>query len=701
VKISKAGNLVSLEVELSPNPDKAKKFNPLDLPTLLTEGAIFLENTETNLAQGSVITEGAIDASGTQGGQVALIGQQVSVGKGFIDVSGANGGGTVRIGGDYQGKGSIPNATTTLVDGKSQIKADALTQGNGGKVIVWADGNTQFDGKISAKGGLLGGDGGFVETSGKQSLDFSSGQVDASAFLGLPGSWLLDPSDITIDVTQATNISNSLNNGTSVELSTIGGTGGQGDVLLNSSINKTGSNSSNLTISASRYITPSSGSTINLASGNLTLNLNQESLAVFTNPTIKNAINSVGTVSGSTNINLGSGTYIEGEISINKSFNITGNGASNTIISGNNASRVLNISGTGTTVNLDGLKITQGSVSNNNGGGILVNSGTTLNLKNSTLSNNSATGTGGGGNEGSGGGIYNSGILTISNSTLSGNSTNVSGGGIKNHGTLDVSNSTLSGNSASYGGGINNGSSNISGILTVRNSTFSGNSAVSGGGFFNDFSGQVTIRNSIVAGNTASSSFPEVNNLRTFTSLGNNLIGQNGNAGGFPTISSDIILSGSINNAITPLGNYGGTTQTHALLPGSPAINAAGAGATTTDQRGVAAVGTRDIGAFESRGFTLTPISGSTPQTTNVTQSFTNPLAVQVVSLDGISVTGGTVNFASNGTSANANLNSSTATINSSGQAQVSATANNQAGSYTALLSIVGKWYNRDTVNRR
>jgi filamentous hemagglutinin family protein len=197
VKISKAGNLVSLEVKLSLNPDKSKKFNPLDLPTLLTKGSILPENTETNLAQGSVITEGAISAAGTQGGQVALIGQQVSVSKGLIDVSGVNGGGTVRVGGDYQGKGSIPNAAKTLVDGTSQIKADGLGQGDGGRVIVWADGNTQFDGKISAKGGLLGGDGGFVEVSGKEKLSFN-GLVDLSANKGNLGTLLLDPTDIKI-----------------------------------------------------------------------------------------------------------------------------------------------------------------------------------------------------------------------------------------------------------------------------------------------------------------------------------------------------------------------------------------------------------------------------------------------------------------------------------------------------------------------
>jgi len=163
----------------------------------LTKGSILPENTETNLAQGSVITEGAISAAGTQGGQVALIGQQVSVSKGLIDVSGVNGGGTVRVGGDYQGKGSIPNAAKTLVDGTSQIKADGLGQGDGGRVIVWADGNTQFDGKISAKGGLLGGDGGFVEVSGKEKLSFN-GLVDLSANKGNLGTLLLDPTDIKI-----------------------------------------------------------------------------------------------------------------------------------------------------------------------------------------------------------------------------------------------------------------------------------------------------------------------------------------------------------------------------------------------------------------------------------------------------------------------------------------------------------------------
>jgi hypothetical protein len=213
VKISKAGNLVSLEVELLPQSGQALGINPLDLPTLLTEGAQGLgltvpSNATITPTPGTVIASGSIKA--TEGGQVALVGQQVGVINGAIDVSGVNGGGTVRIGGDYQGKGSIPNSLTTVVDQASQIKADALTQGNGGKVIVWADGHTQFNGLITAKGGLLGGDGGFAEVSGKQTLRFD-GKVNLSAIQGQFGTLLLDPTDVTIS-----NISTGTGNGDSL-----------------------------------------------------------------------------------------------------------------------------------------------------------------------------------------------------------------------------------------------------------------------------------------------------------------------------------------------------------------------------------------------------------------------------------------------------------------------------------------------------
>ncbi len=84
------------------------------------------------------------------------------------------------IGGDYQGKNpKIINAKKTYVGKDTVIKADAINEGDGGKVIVWADEATKFYGDISARGGILGGNGGFIETSGKETLQIIGGRVDA------------------------------------------------------------------------------------------------------------------------------------------------------------------------------------------------------------------------------------------------------------------------------------------------------------------------------------------------------------------------------------------------------------------------------------------------------------------------------------------------------------------------------------------
>jgi len=77
------------------------------------------------------------------------------------------------------------------------IKANALTEGDGGKVIVWADDWTKYYGAIEAKGGATSGNGGFVEVSGKTNLAFA-GRVDVSAPNGRAGTILLDPRDIII-----------------------------------------------------------------------------------------------------------------------------------------------------------------------------------------------------------------------------------------------------------------------------------------------------------------------------------------------------------------------------------------------------------------------------------------------------------------------------------------------------------------------
>ncbi|MER9940291.1 MBG domain-containing protein [Mesorhizobium sp. M0088] len=91
----------------------------------------------------------------------------------------------------------MQRAVTTEIDAKTTISADATGNGDGGTVIVWSDEQTKFAGKISARGGDDGGNGGFAEVSGKQRLDFT-GEVDLRARFGDTGDLLLDPYNVTI-----------------------------------------------------------------------------------------------------------------------------------------------------------------------------------------------------------------------------------------------------------------------------------------------------------------------------------------------------------------------------------------------------------------------------------------------------------------------------------------------------------------------
>ena len=159
-------------------------------------GKVVLKATGDSFVEGA----GKILATGSNGGQVDVLGTRVAVtDQALIDVSGEQGGGVVRVGGDYQGKNAeVPNASITYFGPQAVIKADATGNGNGGKVIVWADDTTRAFGNISARGGERGGNGGLVETSGKKFLSVAGAKVDTRAVQGLTGNWLLDPTDITI-----------------------------------------------------------------------------------------------------------------------------------------------------------------------------------------------------------------------------------------------------------------------------------------------------------------------------------------------------------------------------------------------------------------------------------------------------------------------------------------------------------------------
>ncbi|MBI9083784.1 MAG: filamentous hemagglutinin N-terminal domain-containing protein, partial [Desulfobacterales bacterium] len=158
--------------------------------------------------QGIVLNSGTLDVSGDDagetGGTIEVTGEKVGlVHYSEMLASGRSGGGKVYIGGGYQGKDPvIKNGKITYVGADAKIEADAIDSGDGGEVVVWADDTTRFYGDISATGGALGGDGGTVEVSGKENLGFY-GFVDTRAPLGLTGTLLLDPTDLTITDTPA------------------------------------------------------------------------------------------------------------------------------------------------------------------------------------------------------------------------------------------------------------------------------------------------------------------------------------------------------------------------------------------------------------------------------------------------------------------------------------------------------------------
>ncbi len=259
------------------------------------------------------------------------------------------------------------------------------------------------------------------------------------------------------------------------------------------------------------------------------------------------------------------------------------------------------------------------------GGGIAVESGSTLTVNRSTIDNNNSFSTGAG--------IHNSGTLSVHASTISGNvSAQGGGGGVYSFGYATITLSTISGNTAEGTGQPGGGIRNAGGTFELVSSTVINNNAFFGGGLSNRMSPTAfTVANSIVAGNT--DGFPaEPGDLHNeFTSGGHNLIGIAENTQGFTNgVNGDQVGDGiPINPELGPLADNGGPTQTHALLDGSPAIDA---GLNHTgfafDQRGLARVvdledatypnaatgDGSDIGAYEAQTepvlLVLAPVTG-------------------------------------------------------------------------------------------
>ena len=282
--------------------------------------------------QASVLANSATGA----GGSVEVLGHRVALtDNAHIDVSGATSGGTILIGGDYQGKNTaVQNANITYVGKNTLLNADATGAGNGGKVIVWADDITRAYGNINARGGQTGGDGGFVENSGKNHLDFQ-GRVNTTAAAGKTGVLLLDPSDIVIStganqfITGTTPFTGTSTGGSVLNVATLntalgssavvvdaaGGTGGTGNITVSDPVS---SSSYDLTLTAgpagviaiNAPITTMANLVLNGSNGGITqsgagvitaASLTANSTGSFSTITLSNGSNAISSFTGSTN----------------------------------------------------------------------------------------------------------------------------------------------------------------------------------------------------------------------------------------------------------------------------------------------------------------------------------------------------------------------------------------------------------------
>jgi beta-glucanase (GH16 family) len=311
-----------------------------------------------------------------------------------------------------------------------------------------------------------------------------------------------------------------------------------------------------------------------------------------------------------------------GALTIGKNVSVDGSAAAGVTISGNHTDRVFIVNG-GTTATLSNLTIADGygwqlagGILNNGtltldhaivtgnamatdagdfwqgGGGIYSGDGATLNLVDSTVSGNNAGW--------SGGGIYaffNTTTMIV-RSTISGNVSNDVGGGIRSLGNMTITNSTISGNTATgwHGGAI----FHTDGAMEILNSTIANNigpdwapSAI----FLGEYGAVVPIlklTNTIITGNHwyACEQYASGGTV-SLISGGHNLV-QDASCN---PVASDLVQTDA---GLGPLADNGGPTLTHALLAGSPAIDAADDSVCpATDQRGVLRNAACDIGSFE------------------------------------------------------------------------------------------------------
>lgn len=366
---------------------------------------------------------GTVDAAGDsgKGGEVQILGQDIQVMPDAVVI--ANGpaeGGSIFLGGGQRGENAeIPNAQNVTVAEGAKLQANSLGSGPGGRIVVFAEDTLRFNGHASARGGPQGGDGGFVELSGKRHVFLPGliGHVDVSAPFGRSGALLFDPIDTTIlegsgtpiggsPVSQNTLYSDDIEAflaGANLIIETSFSGPDAGDIFVEDNVSIQWSSTNSLTFNAVRDFHLGPGASIKaLGSGGITVNAGRSVELVGSNITTTTGglaitANQLGTATGEA-----SGIHLSGATLSTTSGDIDlfGHGSADSLTGGHSGIQVesassissdsgaiilTGIGGAGTLDN-QGVWIDASSIGNGTGAIIISGTGSTT-----------ATGTGNGG----------------------------------------------------------------------------------------------------------------------------------------------------------------------------------------------------------------------------------------------------------------------------------------------------------------
>lgn len=557
----------------------------------------------------TVVNSGEISAvsSSQKGGTVHLLGDNVGMfSTSSVNVSGKTGGGTILIGGDYQGKNAdIQNATKTFVHQDAQLIADATDSGDGGKVIVWGNDITRYYGSVSAKGGVVSGNGGFVEISGKRLLNFL-GNVDLSAANGVGGNLLLDPTNITLS-------NAAIENTTGFNPNTDNTEAFADDAGLDSVFN-VGAGGSFAGITAGSTITLQATNDITVAD-------------VFNVETATGSANNSLVLEANNNINVNAALTLDGTGTLTLKADADNSGVGNLAVGANITTQGGNLTLKGHDITHTAGSIVATGATDTNAGNITIIASNAVLLGNASITANGGTST----SVGRAGGIINiTADAGIETGAISANASHASvsdaDGG--NAGVITIDN-------------LVNGDIKINGILSARTGTSTGTIIGIGGD-----AGKVDIKNQANGGNVTTKDIT--------------LSAQNKANGGnvFISAKADVTVNGSINTSAsaTVLNNVAGRNAGNITITGvsrtvTGAITANGGSGGVTDQAGgnAGVVSITGTGTLSTATITVKTGNASGAGTGgsagSVTLSGSQVTSAAIDTSRGIGGTGGNVNI--------------------------------------------------------